>query len=78
MSGHGGKPFITAYCGSKGALATLTRNVAFALMPDHIRVNGLNIGWMYTPGEHAIQMRYHTDDDAWLKDAEKNSPLADY
>ena len=60
MSGHGGQPFISAYSGSKGALATLTKNIAFSLMPDHIRVNGLNIGWMDTPGEHAIQMRYHT------------------
>ena len=25
MSGHGGQPFIAAYCASKGALATLTR-----------------------------------------------------
>ncbi|HSY85578.1 MAG TPA: oxidoreductase, partial [Verrucomicrobiae bacterium] len=29
MSGHGGQPFITAYCASKGALITLTKNVAF-------------------------------------------------
>ena len=42
---------------SKGALATLTKNVAFSLMPDRIRVNGLNIGWMDTPGEHGIQMQ---------------------
>ena len=75
MSGHGGQPFISAYSGSKGALATLTRNIAFSLMPDHIRVNGLNIGWMDTPGEHAIQMRYHTSDAEWLKGAEKNQPF---
>ncbi|MHA1570602.1 MAG: SDR family oxidoreductase, partial [Alphaproteobacteria bacterium] len=52
MSGHGGQPFITAYCGSKGALATLTRNVAYSLLRHRIRVNALNIGWMDTPGEH--------------------------
>jgi NAD(P)-dependent dehydrogenase (short-subunit alcohol dehydrogenase family) len=75
MSGHGGQPFISAYSGSKGALATLTRNIAFSLMPDHIRVNGLNIGWMDTPGEHAIQMRYHTSDAEWLKGAEKKQPF---
>ena len=51
MSAHGGQPFISAYCGSKGALATLTKNAAFSLMPWRIRVNGLNIGWMSTPGE---------------------------
>ena len=28
-------------------------------MRDRIRVNGLNIGWMDTPGEDRIQKRYH-------------------
>jgi NAD(P)-dependent dehydrogenase (short-subunit alcohol dehydrogenase family) len=75
MSAHGGQPFLSAYSTSKGALATLTKNTAFGLMPDHIRVNGLNIGWMDTPGEHAIQMRYHTTDPAWLKQAEAKQPF---
>lgn len=75
MSAHGGQPFITAYSMSKAAVAALTRNAAFSLMPDHIRVNGLNIGWMDTPGEHDIQMRYHTDDKDWLKKAEAKQPF---
>ena len=75
MSAHGGQPFLAAYSSSKGALAIVTRNAAFALMPDHIRVNGLNIGWMDTPGEHAIQMRYHTTDPDWLKKAEAKQPF---
>ncbi len=75
MSGHGGQPFISAYSMSKAALAALTRNAAFSLMRDHIRVNGLNIGWMDTPGEHDIQMRYHTDDKDWLKKAEAKQPF---
>ena len=75
MSAHGGQPFISAYSASKAALAVLTKNAAFALMPDHIRVNGLNIGWMDTPGENTIQLRHHTDDVEWLKKAEKNQPF---
>jgi len=75
MSGHGGQTFITAYSASKAALAALTKNAAFSLMPDHIRINGLNIGWMDTPGEHDIQMRYHTDDKDWLKKAEAKQPF---
>ena len=75
MSAHGGQPFITAYSMSKAALAALTRNAAFSLMPDRIRVNGLNIGWMDTPGEHDIQMRYHTDDKDWLAKAEAKQPF---
>ena len=40
------QPFITAYCASKGALATLTKNAAHALRGDRIRVNGINPGWV--------------------------------
>lgn len=75
MSAHGGQTFITAYCASKGALATLTKNVAFSLMPDRIRVNGLNIGWMDTPGEHRIQATYHGADTGWLAAAEAKQPF---
>ncbi|MEO8667335.1 MAG: SDR family oxidoreductase [Bauldia sp.] len=75
MSSHGGQPFVCAYSSTKGALLTLTKNAAFSLMPDHIRINGLNIGWMDTPGEHAIMMRYHTTDPKWLGEAEKQQPF---
>ena len=75
MSGHGGQPFIAAYCSSKGALATLTNNAAFAMLPDRIRINGLNIGWMDTPGEQSIQRRYHNARKDWLKRAEKGRPF---
>lgn len=75
MSAHGGQSFITAYCASKGALSTLTKNVAFSLMPDHIRVNALNIGWMDSPGEDRIQKVYHASDDGWLARAEAKQPF---
>jgi NAD(P)-dependent dehydrogenase (short-subunit alcohol dehydrogenase family) len=75
MSGHGGQDFISAYCGSKGALATLTRNVAFSVMNYRIRVNGLNIGWMDTPGEDRIMKTYHDADPDWLGKAEARRPF---
>jgi NAD(P)-dependent dehydrogenase (short-subunit alcohol dehydrogenase family) len=75
MSAHGGQPFITAYCASKGALATLTRNVAHSLLKFRIRVNGLNIGWMSTPGEDNIQKKYHGAEDGWLDEAVKSRPF---
>ena len=75
MSAHGGQPFITAYCASKGALATLTRNVAHSLLKFRIRVNGLNIGWMSTPGEDKIQKTYHGAKDGWLEEAVKSRPF---
>lgn len=75
MSGHGGQSFITAYCASKGALITLTKNVAFSLMRHKIRVNGLCIGWMDTPGEDRIMKTYHGAEDGWLAAAEKDRPF---
>jgi len=75
MSAHGGQPFITAYCASKGALATLTRNVAHSLLKFRIRVNGLNIGWMSTPGEDRIMKKYHGAKDGWLDEAVKSRPF---
>lgn len=75
MSAHGGQPFISAYCGSKGALATLTKNAAFSLMPWRIRVNGLNIGWMNTPGEDRIMKTYHGAQDGWLEAAAREQPF---
>ena len=74
MSGHGGQSFITAYCASKGALITLTKNVAYSVMRHHIRVNGLTIGWMDTPGEDRIMKTYHDAQDGWLKKAEAGRP----
>lgn len=75
MSGHGGQSFITAYSASKGALITLTKNVAYSVMNHRIRVNGLTIGWMDTPGEDRIMKTYHGAEDGWLKEAEKNRPF---
>ena len=75
MSSHGGQPHITAYCASKGALAALTRNVAHSLLKHRIRVNGLNIGWMSTPGEDRIMKTYHSAKDGWLDEAVKSRPF---
>ena len=55
MASHGGEPVLTGYSASKAALVTLTRNAGYQLQPDRIRVNGLNIGWTATEGEHAVQ-----------------------
>jgi NAD(P)-dependent dehydrogenase (short-subunit alcohol dehydrogenase family) len=75
MSGHGGQTFITAYCSSKGALLTLTKNVAFSAMRDGIRVNGLCIGWTDTPGEDRIRKMYDGARDGWLAEAEATLPF---
>ena len=75
VSSHGGAPYLTPYAASKGALVTLTRNTANALVHDRIRVNGLNLGWSNTPGEHATQKRWHDAPDDWLVAAAAVQPF---
>jgi NAD(P)-dependent dehydrogenase (short-subunit alcohol dehydrogenase family) len=75
MSAHGGQPFLSAYSVSKAALAALTKNAAFGLLEQRIRVNGLNIGWMATPGEDAIMRLRHDARDGWLDEAARKQPF---
>jgi NAD(P)-dependent dehydrogenase (short-subunit alcohol dehydrogenase family) len=75
ISGFAGQPFISSYCASKGALATLTRNTAFATMQNRIRVNQLDIGWMASDGEDRIQREYHGAAENWLEKAAAERPF---
>lgn len=75
MSAKAGQPFISAYCASKAALATLTQNTAYAVLRNRIRVNGLNIGWMASEGEHRIQTEFHGSKPDWLAEAAANQPF---
>lgn len=75
MSAMGGQPFIAAYCASKGALETLTRNTAYATLRNRIRVNQLNIGWMASEGEDRIQREFHKADADWLEKASAGQPF---
>ncbi|MGE6785226.1 SDR family oxidoreductase [Ensifer adhaerens] len=75
MSAMAGQPFIAAYCSSKGALETLTKNTAYALLRNRIRVNGLNIGWMASEGEDRIQREFHGASADWLEKAAASQPF---
>ncbi|MDD9989077.1 MAG: SDR family oxidoreductase [Spirochaetaceae bacterium] len=75
VAAHGGEPMLCPYSISKAALNAMTKNVAYSVMRHRIRVNALNLGWMDTPGEDAIQRRYHTDGGDWLADAEAAQPF---
>ena len=69
MSAYGGTPNLTPYSVSKGGLAILTKNAAHSQRQHRIRVNALNIGWMATPAEHAVQKREGQPED-WLEFAD--------
>ena len=75
MALYSGMPFITAYSGSKAALGIMTKNIANGVSGHQIRVNGLNIGWTETPGEHSIQKRVHKGGEDWLEKAEAKVPF---
>lgn len=75
MSAHVGQSFLTSYSASKAALSNITKNTANALRHDRIRANGINCGWMDTPGEDAIQRSHHGSTDGWLEKAEAAQPF---
>jgi NAD(P)-dependent dehydrogenase (short-subunit alcohol dehydrogenase family) len=74
MASHGGEPVLMGYSASKAALVALTRNAGYSLQPDRIRVNGLNIGWTATEGEHGVQTATGQSAD-WLAEADAGRPL---
>ncbi len=51
VASYGSVPTLLPYAVSKSALATLTKNVAFSVAWDRIRVNVVQPGWMDTPAE---------------------------
>ena len=75
MSSHCGQSFLAGYAASKAALANITKNAANALRTHRIRVNGVNVGWMDTPGEDQVQRGFHGAGDGWLAEAEAKQPF---
>lgn len=74
VASYCGLPFLVSYSCTKGALNTLTKNLANTLRHDRIRVNGVNLGWTDTPAEHVVQ-RLQGAPDNWLELGEKASPF---
>ena len=50
-----GAPTLLVYSATKGALATITRNLGATLGPSHVRINQINVGWTATENENRIQ-----------------------
>jgi NAD(P)-dependent dehydrogenase (short-subunit alcohol dehydrogenase family) len=75
MSAHCGQSFLTPYSTSKGALMTLTKNVANAYRGNRIHCNAVLPGWMDTEGEAIVQKKWHNAPDNWLEKAEAAQPM---
>lgn len=73
INSHCGEPDLAVYSASKAALANMTKNAANAHRGDRIRVNGINVGWTFTPSEDALQAR--TLGAGWIAAADAAAPL---
>jgi len=56
INGYCGEANQLAYSISKGALMTLTRNLADAFGRDRVRVNQFNLGWVLSPNEYKLKI----------------------
>jgi NAD(P)-dependent dehydrogenase (short-subunit alcohol dehydrogenase family) len=65
MLAYGGPPDIGIYAGSKAALVALSRNAANAMKRKGIRVFCINLGWVNSEGEHALQTGFHKQPQNW-------------
>lgn len=50
-----GAPTLLVYSATKGALATVTRNLGATLANKRVRMNQINVGWTVTESENRIQ-----------------------
>lgn len=75
IDSHGGQSFLAPYVAAKAGLAGLTKNAAHAHRWDRIRINGLNMGWSATDGEHTTQQQAHGAGDDWAQQAGAKLPM---
>lgn len=74
LNAYVGAPNLLAYSTSKGALQTLSRNLAAAHRHEGIRVHVLNVGWTHTDGEDRLQKSLGNGDD-WAEKVGANRPI---
>ena len=55
VNAYCGEPNLLAYSITKGALTTLTRNLADTLASEHVRINQINVGWTITDNERKLK-----------------------
>jgi NAD(P)-dependent dehydrogenase (short-subunit alcohol dehydrogenase family) len=72
---RGGAPELAVYASSKSALAGLTKNTAHAHRFDRIRVNGIILGWVDSPGERQMQAVTLGKGEGWLAEAAASMPF---
>lgn len=74
MLSHGGPPNLTTYSASKAALNILTRSSAQKVARDGIRIFAINLGWVNSDGEHALQTGFHNMPQDWAEAIGRRMP----
>jgi len=70
INAHSGESDLLDYSLSKGALQTLSRNLANAHAGSGVRFNHFNVGWVLTSNEDALQKKLGQPDD-WAQHVPK-------
>jgi NAD(P)-dependent dehydrogenase (short-subunit alcohol dehydrogenase family) len=70
INAHSGESDLLDYSLSKGALQTLSRNLANAHAESGVRFNHFNVGWVLTPNEDVQQRRLGQPED-WAQKVPK-------
>lgn len=74
INAYTGQPDLLIYSASKGALMTMTRNLADSLGSELIRVNQLNVGWTPTENEICLKISEGLPEDWQEKIPKKYAP----
>ena len=74
MLAHGGPPNLTTYSASKAALVIMTKSAANAVKREGIRIFAVNLGWVHTDGEQALQTSFHGQPEDWAKEIGRRMP----
>ena len=74
MLSYGGPANLTTYAASKAALNSRTRGVANSLTREGIRVFGINLGWVHSEGEQALQTGFHGLPENWAEEIGRRMP----
>jgi NAD(P)-dependent dehydrogenase (short-subunit alcohol dehydrogenase family) len=65
MIAYGGPPNLASYSASKAALVMLTKHAANTFKRQGVRAFCINLGWVDTEGERAMQTGFHKLPENW-------------
>lgn len=74
MIAYGGPANLATYSASKAALMMLTKHAANTFKRDGVRAFCINLGWVNTEGERALQTGFHKLPEDWHETIGRRMP----